>query len=740
MSLTDQMSLPDVVVDHAVLARGVRRRRWPALLLAFAVVLGVFSGAPTASADPGDVGYEGPSHVGTGTPTGTKRAESVLWFNDGTWWANMWDTSTNDFYIYSWRTSDMTWVRTNARVDTRANTHVDVLWDGSKLYVASHTFVNDGVAAVSGFPSYLYRYSYSNGTYTLDAGYPATINNMKTETLTIDKDSTGVLWATWMQDNQIYVNHSNPNDQRTWSTPRPLPGASPVSIDDTSSVIAYSGAIGVMWSSQEAAAPDGVYFAIHRDGAPDTAWSAPITAFQEPQGSDDHMNLKWLDASGGQVYAAVKTSFTSGDRALLQLLVFDVATGKWRPPYTIAAQSECPNRVTLLIDEAKGLLRTFATYPGPDGVCSTSGGAIYEKSSPLGNISFPADKGNPVILDASDQVVHNATSTKQNIRAGMGVVVLADNNRTSRYWTFYEPPGGSAPPPADTTAPDTTINSGPSGTVTTADASFTFGSTETGSTFQCQLDGAAYAACTSPWAYTGLANGSHTFSVRATDAAGNTDASPASRTWTVDVAAPPPPPGGIVRASVSTVANSTATATITVPLPAGTAAGDVLVSCLSLNGGTVRTAPAGWTQIAAVTTVANPHVYGYYKVAAAGEPTPSWGLSGSLTNGAGIARYTGASGVDGSATQASGAAATSGTVPGLTTTTANAMVVGCMGVNSGTATITAPTGMAEAWEVGGKKAELDDAVLATAGATGNRTWTFGATREWAGWLVALRAA
>ena len=108
-----------------------------------------------------------------------------------------------------------------------------------------------------------------------------------------------------------------------------------------------------------------------------------------------------------------------------------------------------------------------------------------------------------------------------------------DGSPASRTWTV------NVPPPPDTTAPQTTIDSGPSGTVTSGSASLGFSSSEAGSSFQCRLDAGAWGACTSPRAYSGLANGSHTFDVRATDGAGNTDGSPASRTWTVNV--PPPP-------------------------------------------------------------------------------------------------------------------------------------------------------------------------------------------------------
>jgi hypothetical protein len=98
------------------------------------------------------------------------------------------------------------------------------------------------------------------------------------------------------------------------------------------------------------------------------------------------------------------------------------------------------------------------------------------------------------------------------------------------------------PPPADTTAPETTISSGPEASTIATSAGFSFGSSEAGSTFACKLDGGSWGSCSSPQAYSALAVGAHQFSVRATDAAGNTDTTPASDVWTVTTPPPPPPP------------------------------------------------------------------------------------------------------------------------------------------------------------------------------------------------------
>ena len=85
----------------------------------------------------------------------------------------------------------------------------------------------------------------------------------------------------------------------------------------------------------------------------------------------------------------------------------------------------------------------------------------------------------------------------------------------------------------DTTAPQTTLTAVPPAT-SPANVSFSFASSESASTFTCSSDGAPATACTAPKSYFGLANGSHTFSVRATDALGHSDVSPATFSWTVN--------------------------------------------------------------------------------------------------------------------------------------------------------------------------------------------------------------
>jgi hypothetical protein len=100
-------------------------------------------------------------------------------------------------------------------------------------------------------------------------------------------------------------------------------------------------------------------------------------------------------------------------------------------------------------------------------------------------------------------------------------------------------------PPDDTTPPAVNIVGGPAqgSTITTSSTAFSFSADEN-VTFQCKVDTGSYGACSTSTAtsgthgLTGLAEGPHTFAVRATDTAGNPSVEK-TRTFTVDL--PPPP-------------------------------------------------------------------------------------------------------------------------------------------------------------------------------------------------------
>ena len=100
----------------------------------------------------------------------------------------------------------------------------------------------------------------------------------------------------------------------------------------------------------------------------------------------------------------------------------------------------------------------------------------------------------------------------------------------------------------DTAPPATTITSGPPATTESHSATFAFTSSESPASFACSLDGGAFTACTPPKAYAGLADGAHVFQVRATDRAGNIDATPASQSWHIVTPVPPDtiPPGAVL--------------------------------------------------------------------------------------------------------------------------------------------------------------------------------------------------
>lgn len=161
--------------------------------------------------------------------------------------------------------------------------------------------------------------------------------------------------------------------------------------------------------------------------------------------------------------------------------------------------------------------------------------------------------------------------------------------------------------PVDTRAPETTLTSAPSGMVNVKSASLVFTADEP-ATFECSLDGAAFAACVSPVALSGLADGPHVFRVRAIDVAGNVDATPAVANWSVDTAAP-----SVALTTVVPAASNVSSTTISFTFLADA---DIAVVECSLDGGE-RQACA--TPTATITGLADgPHTMAFYGRDAAG--------------------------------------------------------------------------------------------------------------------------
>ena len=189
-----------------------------------------------------------------------------------------------------------------------------------------------------------------------------------------------------------------------------------------------------------------------------------------------------------------------------------------------------------------------STFPN-DPTLQTPADGSYTSSSALAATFSDPDAGDTgtvsfeVCSDSacSGVVASGSVSGVANGATASWMPVLADG---SYYWRAQaaDAAGGLSSWTAtrsftlDTVAPQTTISAGPADPTNATAASFEFGADEPAS-FQCQLDGGGYAACTSPQSYSGLADGSHTFEVEATDQAGNTSTT-SSYSWTVDTVAP----------------------------------------------------------------------------------------------------------------------------------------------------------------------------------------------------------
>ncbi len=399
------------------------------------------------------------------------RPESKLWYNDGRWWAVMFNPTTEAFHIYwlEWKTQ--TWKDTGIKVDERNDTRADVLWDGAnaKLYVASHVKQdNPGWTNNSANRPWLYRFSYDSATktYILDAGFGegTVIGEDKTKTLVIDMDADDYLWLTYVsQENggtpeepkpyQVYVNRTETtSDDSDWKLPfvLPFPEATNLAQQDISSIITFTDntgpKVGVMWSN-EASGVNRFFFASRPAGAgvEGDGWvMETLPAALNALPSNDQINLK--KDSQGRLFAVIKTHAdllpNMLTAPLIAVLVRDLDGNFTFHP--VSPVSSGDTRAMLVVHEgapAAGDERLFVFATS-----NATGGAICYHTAAitpvLADITFPGSSCGDPGLAGADQVlsdtqiytkIDNATSTKQVLNNNTDIVILAGDQGDESY-------------------------------------------------------------------------------------------------------------------------------------------------------------------------------------------------------------------------------------------------------------------------------------------------------------------
>jgi PKD repeat protein len=725
-----------------------------AALLVLVAVSSLLLFASPAPAATGDLGFAGPSTAGTGGAASGEKPESKLWWNDGRWWGSLYHAASGTYHIW-WldrSASPERWVDTGVVLDNRPKSRADTLWDGRHLYVASAIFATSNTTVASGDPTRLYRYTYDPQlrTYKLDAGFPVSINNTSSETITIDEDTDQRLWATWTQGRQVYFNATTgPGSDSSWGTPRVLPVANATGLDpdDISSVVAFGtpvsqggsgGQIGVMWSNQAAVT---TYFSIHNDGDPDGTWQPPETVtLPGPGQSDDHLNIKDLQTDDrGRVFAVIKTSLDdvagSGSSAPQIVVLARATKGGWSRAI-FGTLADCHTRPILVLDASNSLVHVYATAPDSGCLFSGTAGTIFEKTSSIDKLDFAPGRGTPVMRNSASPNLNNTSVTKQTVNSTTGIVLLASDDVAKQYWSSDE---------SITAAPTTpTASFTASPTSGTAPLSVQFTDTSTGSPTAWSWsfgDGTTSTAQNPTHTYT--SPGTYTATLTASNSSGSS--SPATKTITVTA-----PTGAIsVVGSTSSLASSAISA-VTLSTPGSASAGDVLVAAFTVDNRPTVTAPDGWSPIVtALQPDSGAEAFAYYHVVAAGESAGSysWALSAAQKWGGGITAYRGvdashplditspATKIDGTGT------ATSITLSGVTTVTNGAMLIAGLGADGATATTAPPSGWTEAFDsIGGKMSEHAYMPQSAAGPSGSATWTISSGRAMAVWMTALRPA
>jgi len=349
--------------------------------------------------------------------------QNHLWYHDGSWWGVFLSSETSDHRVHRLDGASGTWISTDTVVDERATAHMDVVWDGDALVVASA-----GLQPSARHALRITRFSYipeARG-YVRDADFPIEITDAGVEAVTLLRSADGRLWTAYRSGARLELNHSLDSDL-AWRGPFvPEQAAGVVS---QAALAGLGDHVALVWTRPS---DDVLYLATHDVTGPADRWVISPPARIPGLGLGENDLSITTDPSPGatKLLIGVRLGLDEAERTPRldpQLMIVEVSVGEEPLVHLFGRVRDQYGAPLLVLDGGARELLVFAPVP-------RAGGSIYYKRASLDDLEFRAGLGTPLISASAEHPrLRNLTSTKQAVDRESGLVIAATDQSTGVY-------------------------------------------------------------------------------------------------------------------------------------------------------------------------------------------------------------------------------------------------------------------------------------------------------------------
>jgi len=362
--------------------------------------LGKFAGAPIA----GTVGQASRSNQGK------------TFYHDGKWWLAALSSNASDKNWYLWKFEGGSWSKTLLlHANTKVRPDMSLVPGANKLYIF-----------FPGTPTtQLSRLTYAGGNWSIDAGYPKTVNNVVDDEMSLVRAQNGNLWVFWISNYMLQGQRSS-DDGATWSSPIAIKSGLNIGKGLTDGVaFAVNGAAALGLGYAEDSTPTTTLFGFlyHKDSDPDNVWTDESNSLTLPPGAAANNHLQ-MAVYNNKVFMIVKIS--SGANTVKNALYLRETNNTWAR-YDIINDGAQWTRPALALDETHQVLYVFGTVEATPRL-------VEMKRVPFGQYASLLSAPRETVLCYENEDFFALGMPSHNYTAAMNLMIVAENETRNVLW------------------------------------------------------------------------------------------------------------------------------------------------------------------------------------------------------------------------------------------------------------------------------------------------------------------